>query len=68
MVFGKVSARGGVEVEVSGLVAPGDRFGIFLVGDETNLDAADPFWRGGFAEGDAEHRCSDFCNFRKRGD
>ncbi len=42
---------GGVEVEVGSLVVPGDLLGVFLVGDEPDLDVADPFRRGGFAVG-----------------
>jgi hypothetical protein len=65
-VVGKVSARAGWG-EVGGLVVPGDLLGVFQVGDEPDLDVADPFQRGGFAEGDAEHFCTRFCDLFKGG-
>jgi len=34
----------GVDVEVGGLVVPGDLLGVSLVGDEPDLDVANPFW------------------------
>lgn len=42
---------GGVEVEVGGLVVAGDFSGVFQVGDEPDLNVADPFRGGGFAVG-----------------
>ncbi|WP_292490755.1 hypothetical protein [Methanoculleus sp. 10] len=52
-----------MEVEVGGQVVAGDLSGVFLVGDEPDLDIANPFRRGCFAEGDTDYFCSEGGDF-----
>ena len=49
------------------LGSTGRLVGVFLVGDELDLDVGDPSRRSSFAEGDAEDLRSGFCDLGKGG-